>query len=386
MISSRKNVEPPQERAQPSSAGRIIRAKLVRVGDSKTVSNLPIVKPTQRAEVLRALKTLGIFGAICGAIGAVFFWVNQHLPYIQPGSDIVYSTKVHMLRTENVLDMSKPVRVLVFGDSKALAGFNTAFFERELPGVSAYNCGLPASREFIDELTAMVDRGQVPTHILVSVSWEDPPQRRLSFFHFIPSDRALMDELFPFRHFLRNLALFVLRSPKFGGLGSYYEHGREVNSVMQSGRGYYFIDAQSRFAGNRLPDDFTMMGDSQSVEYRKPATSSENFAALRAIADRYGIKILVVPYYRRIPERGDPGVNTKMVEALRPFPEFRVLGDEYLRYPNRYFSDTGHLNPEGADLYTAEIARLMKDELVAERAQKPKAEWATTHNTQPHAL
>ena len=42
--------------------------------------------------------------------------------------------------------MSKPVRVLIFGDSKVLAGFNTSSFERELPEASAYNCGLPATQ------------------------------------------------------------------------------------------------------------------------------------------------------------------------------------------------------------------------------------------------
>ena len=333
----------------------------------------------QGAEVRRALQASAVFLAIFGVIWTVVFAVSQHLPYIQPGSDIVYSAKMDVLHTGRVLDMSKPVRVLIFGDSRVLAGFNVSSFERELGEASAYNCGLPATREFVNELTSLVERGQVPTHVLIAVSWEDTVQRPRSFFHFITSDRVLMDKLFPFRHFVRNLALFILRSPKFGGIDRYYEHGREVTNLMQRGRGYYFIDSQSRFAGNRLPDDFTIMGDSDAVEYRSPATSSQSFAALKAIADRYSIKLLVVPYYLRMPERGAPGVNTRMVEALRPYPEFRVLGDEYLRFPNRYFSDTSHLNPEGAELYTSAIAKLMKNELVAERAQKPATQLATTN-------
>ncbi len=306
----------------------------------------------------------------------MFFVVSQHLPYVQPGSDIVYNAKMDVLRRGTVLDMSKPVRVLIFGDSKVLAGFNTSSFERELPGTSAYNCGLPASREFVDELASMVERGQVPTHVLIAVSWADPEQRPRSFFHFISSDRVVMDKLFPFRRFIRNASLFVLRSPKFGGFAGYYDHGREVAGVLQRGGGYYFIDAQSRFPGNRLPDDFTIMGDSSAVEYRDPAASSHSFSALKSIADRYGIKVLVIPYYRRMVERGAPGVNKAMAEALQPYPEFRVLGDEYLRFPNRYFSDTGHLNPEGAEVYTAEIAKLMKDELVAENVRKQETDLA----------
>ena len=115
------------------------------------------------------------------------------------------------------------------------------------------------------------------------------------------------------------------------------------------------------------------------MEYRDPASSSRSFAVLKSIADRYGIKLLVVPYYLRMGERGAPGVNKAMVEALQPYPEFRVLGDEYLRFPNRYFSDTGHLNPEGAELYTAEMAKLVKDELVAESVRKQETDLAAKH-------
>jgi hypothetical protein len=96
------------------------------------------------------------------------------------------------------------------------------------------------------------------------------------------------------------------------------------------------------------------------------------------------MKFLIVPYYVRMPEHGAPGVNTRMVEALKRYPEFRVLGDEYLRFPNRYFSDTAHLNPEGAELYTSEIARLIKDELIVERTQNQPTELATTDR--PHAF
>ena len=334
-------------------------------------------QPDQQAEAARALRVSALFVAIFGALWAMAFLIAQHLPYIQPGSDIVFSAKMEMLRRGQVLDMSKPVRVLIFGNSKVLAGFNPVSFQREVPEVSAYNCGLPATSEFVKELTALVDRGQIPTHVLITVPWEDPVKRPRSLFHLIGSDRELMERIFPFRHLLRNLALFLLRSPKFGGIGSYYDHGREVATVMQRGQGYYFIDAQSRFPGNRLPDDFSIMGDGNAVEYRAPATASQSFATLRAIAARYGIKLLVVPYYLRAGERGAPGVNTPMVEALEKYPEFHVLGDEYLLFPNRYFSDTAHLNPEGAEVYTAEIAKLMKDELVAERAQKQETQQAT---------
>jgi hypothetical protein len=190
---------------------------------------------------------------------------------------------------------------------------------------------------------------------------------RRTFFRFTASDRDLMDKLFPFRQLVRNGAVFLLRSRQFGGLRNFYQQGERAEAQMLRDRGYFFISDQSRFPDHRLPEDFKLDSDDPiHPVYRAPAISSHSFQELHALASRYGIQVLVVPYYLRQGERPAPGVNQQMVEALKPYPEFRVIGDEYLLYGNRYFSDIAHLNPDGAAMYTNYLADTVNRELESE--------------------
>ena len=56
---------------------------------------------------------------------------------------------------------------------------------------------------------------------------------------------------------------------------------------------------------------------------------STSFRELKALADQYHFKIIVMPYYLRRGERGEPGVNQQMLTAFQSNLEFRVQGDEY---------------------------------------------------------
>ena len=176
-----------------------------------------------------------------------------------------------------------------------------------------------------------------------------------------------MNGLFPFRLLLRDASLFLLRSRNLGGPVASYHHAEDEVAKMAHARGYYFIESQSRFPDHRLPPNFHLAGENESVvEYRKPAPRSASFRELKALADRYRFKIVVMPYYLRQGERGRPGKNQAMVTVSQSNSEFRVAGDEYFLFENRYFSDTAHLNPEGARMYTSLLAELMNGELGSE--------------------
>lgn len=321
-------------------------------------------KPSAIRRTLRSFTGLALIWA---AIWLLANWVNRKLPYLKPGSDTMYEAKSNYLATHQIFAPGKPVKVLVLGNSKILSGFIPDQFDREVPGASSFNAGLPASYYFLPQLNAMLRDGNVPTHVLYMVEWRDLQREPRNMWHYLPPDKQIMDTLFPFRAFARNASIFLLRSRAFGGPIESYRHSEEQIAKMEAARGYYFIEGQSRFADHRLPANFHLAGDKGGlVEYRTGATGTKSFAELKALADRYHFKIIVMPYYMRQGERGDPGRNLQIAEALRPFREFAVQGDEYYLFENRYFSDTAHLNPEGAELYTSKIAALMNAELAAE--------------------
>ena len=89
----------------------------------------------------------------------------------------------------------------------------------------------------------------------------DPRSPRRGIFHFIPDDHAVIDGLFPFRNFLRDLTAFLLAAPSHGGVMSYYRESEQNERDVIAERGYHLITEQSHFAGGRLPDDFHLDSD-----------------------------------------------------------------------------------------------------------------------------
>ena len=320
-----------------------------------------------KAEVRRALRVCAGFLFLCGIVWLAAFWADQHLLYIKPGSEIMSAAKVEYARTGTLFDMSKNVRVLVIGNSKIMSGFLPAQFERDVPQSSAYNYGKPQVQS-MDELAVILRRGQIPTHVLFAVDWRDVAVPSRSVFHPIVSDQVLIDELFPFRHLIRNGMVFLMRSHSFGGIRNFYHLGQESVAQMNRDQGYFFIAEQSRFPGHRLPANFRLDSDDPaSVIYRQPNLSSHSFQQLHDLSLKYGFKVLVIPYYRRNGESGSPGVNKGLVSALQPYDNFKVLGDEYYLFDNSYFSDLMHLNLEGAEMYTGLLTGLVRQELAQER-------------------
>ncbi|MDN8867422.1 hypothetical protein Q0M16_13825, partial [Staphylococcus aureus] len=48
------------------------------------------------------------------------------------------------------------------------------------------------------------------------------------------------------------------------------------------------------------------------------------------------------------------------VTAISEQPLIRVFGPDYFTYPPALFADPQHMNPTGAKVYTADLARLLK--------------------------
>ena len=300
------------------------------------------------------------------------FWLSSYVAEsgrrgdrsLKPGHEIIYDAKAQYMQTHSIFAPDKPIKVLALGNSKVLSGFIPDQFDREVPGVTSFNAALPNATIFLPQLESLLAYGNIPTHVLYMISWIDPPAVKKSIFHFLPSDKHIIDTLFPFRMIVRDGAVFFLRSKNFGGLSAFYRHAEQTIAQMLEARGYYFIEQQSRFSDHRLPADFRLDSDNSAVvEYRHPHIDTQAFYKLQSLADQHGFQVIVMPYYMRQGERGFPGVNQSMVDALRPYHRFRVLGDDYLLFDNRYFSDTAHLNREGAQLYTSLVAKLIQTEL-----------------------
>ena len=198
-------------------------------------------------------------------VWVAFFTLERWLPYLKNGSDVVFNAKLQWEQKGQVFPADPRVtRVLIFGNSKILAGFLPALFDQESSqnhlNVSSFNSGFPGSDLFFPPLQALCARGQAPSVLLLTLPWNPDPPRR-GIFHFIPDDHAVIDHLFPFRNFLRDLTAFLLAAPSHGGLVRYYRESQDNERQVIAERGYHLITEQSHFPGGRLPDDFHLGSD-----------------------------------------------------------------------------------------------------------------------------
>jgi len=148
---------------------------------------------------------------------AAFYGLSRALPYLKNGSDVVFDAKLRWEEKGKVFPADPAViRVLIFGNSKMLAGFLPSRFDQMSSAnhlnIESFNSGFPGSDLFLPPLKAMCERGQAPHVLLLTLPWSDDPPRR-GIFHFIPDDHAVIDDLFPFRNFLRDLTAFLLSAP-----------------------------------------------------------------------------------------------------------------------------------------------------------------------------
>jgi hypothetical protein len=302
---------------------------------------------------------------------AVLYGLWRGLPYLKNGSDVVFSAKLQWEHKGQVFPANPAVtRVLIFGNSKILAGFIPAWFDHLFDQMSAadhlhvssFNSGFPGSDLFLPPLQAMCARGQAPNVLLMTLPWSRDPRPR-GLFHFIPDDHAVIDELFPFRNLLRDLTAFLLAAPSHGGVMRYYRESEENEREVIAERGYHLITEQSRFAAGRLPDDFHLDSDQPLQRLRRNAPSpSAQIAQLNQLIRQYHIDCYFVPFYLREGEAAPADARdahfAAQVEQATPC---KLLGPDYYLYPNRLFADQTHLNQAGARVYTEALFQLLKD-------------------------
>ncbi|MEO8165265.1 MAG: hypothetical protein ABI619_07690 [Betaproteobacteria bacterium] len=321
-----------------------------------------------RANRTLILKRSSTFLGLVAAIWFLLFQLDRTLFFIRPGADAIYEVKLHHLRNEIVLpsDPVYPVRVIMFGNSRTLAGFRPAVFDDAI-GLQcrSYNAGLPDSQHFVAILDELLASGNRPTHVLVQVPWAGA-DADLRPREWLQQDERHISTLFPFRKFPRNLVLFTFLSRRHGGPLAAYQYCRNETLQMLDQRGYYFIAGQSHFPDNRLPPDYSLPTDAPDELHpsRAVSTTSRSFVRLAELAKKYDFQVYVVPDHMRMAAFAEPPPeDSAAVESLSGHERFYAIGPAYWRYPNRFFADAVHLNEEGADKYTRQLAELLRPEL-----------------------
>jgi hypothetical protein len=298
---------------------------------------------------------------------AGFFLSFRALPYIKNGSDIVFGAKLQWEEKGQIFPADRSVtRVLMFGNSKILAGFLPATFDQTSAAnhlnVASFNSGFPGSDLYLPPLKAMCERGQAPNVLLLTLPWSaDPPRRGI--FHFIPDDHAAIGELFPFRNFVRDLTAFLMSASSHGGVVQYYRESAENERAVIAERGYHLITEQSHFPGGRLPDDFHLASDQplQILARVAPAQSAQP-AQLNHLLQKYHMACYYVPIYLREGEAAPAAAyDERFAEQVRMNTGCTLLGPDYYLYPNRLFADQTHLNQSGAKIYTEALFQLLKE-------------------------
>jgi hypothetical protein len=299
-------------------------------------------------------------------VWVAFYSLQRWLPYLKNGSDVVFDAKLQWEQKGQVFPADPRVtRVLIFGNSKILAGFLPAWFDQVSSqnhlNVSSFNSGFPGSDLFLPPLQAMCARGQAPNVLLLTLPWSPDPPRR-GIFHFIPDDHAVIDHLFPFRNFLRDLTAFFLNAPSHGGVLRYYRESQDNEREVIAERGYHLITEQSRFPGGRLPDDFHLGSDQPMQRVPRVAPSqSAQIGQLNQLIRQNHMDCYYVPFYLRDGEAAPAAeYDPQFATQLQATP-CKLLGPDYYLYPNRLFADQTHLNEAGSRVYTQALFRLLKD-------------------------
>ena len=106
------------------------------------------IAPNSVSEAAATGSALGWTVLLFVVFWAAFYGLWRALPYLKNGSDVVFDAKLRWERTGQVFPADPAVtRVLIFGNSKILAGFLPASFDRMSAAnhlkVSSFNSGFP---------------------------------------------------------------------------------------------------------------------------------------------------------------------------------------------------------------------------------------------------
>jgi hypothetical protein len=311
------------------------------------------------------VRTLSLFVAfwVC------FFYLYQRFPYVKNGSTVVFNAKLRQEAHGPIFPADRSVvRVLIFGNSKILAGFMPSVFDQMASDaklkVSSFNSGFPGSDLVLPPLKEMCARGQAPNVLLLTLPWRaDPPRRGI--FRFILDDHDVIQAMFPFRSMASDVTSFLVNAPQHGGVLSYYREAEKDEKSVIVNRGYYLVSEQDHFPGGRVPDDFHLASDQpHTILNRGVGPRGVEIAALDRLITQYRIRCYYVPYYYRIGEAAlQPGPDQQSAALVEQLTPCKVLGSDYYLYPNKLFADQTHLNGAGAEAYTQALFHLLEGKL-----------------------
>jgi hypothetical protein len=304
-------------------------------------------------------RSSGIFLVLLASVWLVLWAVDIAAPLIRPGATIISKAKFDRLVKDAMFQPQDIKRFMLFGNSRTLSGFRPLELDDAFGGgTRSYNLGLPGESRFLPILEAALEAGNVPTHVLLTISWDDA-QTPSGILDSLRDDAAIADVLFPFRTFPRDAILFAYNS-RLRVFEAVRDAIGERDSMLNQ-RGWYFIKSQSHFAGDRLPEDYKLPTDQPNrFSAREIPEHSLARDRLERLAIRYQFQILLVPSFARIGEAASPsGHDQKRFADLSTFPRIRSVGPDYWTYPPSNFSDPVHLNPMGASTYTADLVKLL---------------------------
>lgn len=297
-----------------------------------------------------------LFAAVWLALYAAYVL----LPFLRPGSVVIADAKFDTLVRNPMFGPQDRYRVMMFGYSKVLSALRPRQLDAALgPGFHSYNLGLPGDVRFLPILEAALAAGNIPTHVLLTIPW-DGKREADGLMAILHDDNTLAGRLFPFRTLPRDAALFIVQNRN-----RLREAVRDVDtqrSAMLDDRGWYFIKSQSHYPGDRLPDDYALPTDHPTRP--EPRTIPEKSLVrdrLEQLARQHGFQVIFVPAFYRAGEAAPaPVPDRTRFSVVSEQPLIRVLGPDYFTYPPTSFADPQHMNPTGAEVYTADLARLLK--------------------------
>ncbi len=311
----------------------------------------------EKQEIAKTAKSC--LRVVCYLVGfwLLFMAIHTFVPFIRSGHVVIYEAKCNLILSQPILNADSQHRVLIFGDSQILSGFVPSYFD-ELSGgtVASYNLGLPNFNPLVKELETVLAEGSRPTDVFITLPWVDQKDAAR------PSDGQIITNLFPFRRMVRDAVLFCLRSRTRGGIAQFYEFSRKSKKKMLHERGYYFIEGQSHFPNDRLPEDFSLETDTpERLLVRDFSIDNETFERLCELSEQYGIRYYIIPVYCRQGQFAPSLLpNEELSKLFASQNCFTILGPDYFSFPNSRFADSQHLNPEGAREYTKRLHEIFQ--------------------------
>lgn len=312
------------------------------------------------AATTRWVRPVAVFVLLFGAVWLSLYTAYVLLPFLRPGSVVIADAKFETLVKGTMFGPQDRNRVMVFGHSKLLSGLRPRDLDAAVgPGFRSYNLGLPGEVRFLPILEAALKAGNIPTHVVLTLLW-DGRREADGFADLVRDDNTIANTLFPFRSLPRDAALFVFQNRN--RLADAVRDVATQRAAMLGDRGWYFIKSQSHYDGDRLPDDYALPTDHAArIEVRKVPEKSWSRERLEQLARQHGFQILVVPLFFRAGEFAPPpAADRTRSTTISDHPLIRVLGPDYWTYPPALFADPQHMNPRGAQAYTADLAKLLK--------------------------